>query len=56
MLICPKYWSLEIRFFECKQTNEFITNIDGDYDNTDDDAELVVTLLHNLGDCKGNCT
>ena len=35
----PQYWSLEIRIFDCKQTNEFVTIIDDDYDNTDDDAD-----------------
>ena len=39
MFSCNKYWSLRIRFFDCKQTNEFVTIIDDDYDNTDDDAD-----------------
>ena len=39
MFSCPKYWSLEIRIFDCKQKNEFVTDIDGDCDNIDDDAE-----------------
>ena len=39
MYSSPKYWSLEIRIFYCKLTNDIVTNIDGDYDKTDDDAD-----------------
>ena len=39
MFSCNKYWSLGFRVFDCKQTNEFVTNIDDEYDNTDDDVD-----------------